>query len=216
MGIYTISVPGLKGCYTDGTSGRWVLWNMKIFIGFEDFKAGTMKNAVFWDVVPCRSCENQRFGGKYHLHGATSQKMAFFMKIFDYAYLSLFLWWGAGLMLLLFSISFSILVSGLYMSFPVSIVNFPVLSHLQNLISRCSYTDTSCPVGEVSSFYKSQQSRCLPSFHLKMQTDLVSKRLCSSEHQTMNEVQELNNSECYVQLDSNLRTDHLFSQLCIT
>jgi hypothetical protein len=28
-----------------------------------------MKNAVFWDVAPYRSCEmNQRFGGMYHLH----------------------------------------------------------------------------------------------------------------------------------------------------
>jgi hypothetical protein len=30
-----------------------------------------MKNAVFWDVAPCRSCVNRRFGGTYrlHLHG---------------------------------------------------------------------------------------------------------------------------------------------------
>jgi hypothetical protein len=27
-----------------------------------------MKNAVFWDVAPCRSCVNQPFGGKYRLH----------------------------------------------------------------------------------------------------------------------------------------------------
>jgi hypothetical protein len=27
-----------------------------------------MKNAVFWDVAPCRSCVNRRFGGTYHLH----------------------------------------------------------------------------------------------------------------------------------------------------
>jgi hypothetical protein len=24
-----------------------------------------MKNAVFWDVTPCGSCKNQRFGGTY-------------------------------------------------------------------------------------------------------------------------------------------------------
>jgi hypothetical protein len=24
-----------------------------------------MKNAVFWDVAPCRSCVNRRFGGTY-------------------------------------------------------------------------------------------------------------------------------------------------------
>jgi hypothetical protein len=28
----------------------------------------TMKNAVFWDVVPWRSCMNRRFGGTYSLH----------------------------------------------------------------------------------------------------------------------------------------------------
>jgi hypothetical protein len=27
-----------------------------------------MKNAVFWDVVPCRSCVNRRFGGTYRHH----------------------------------------------------------------------------------------------------------------------------------------------------
>jgi hypothetical protein len=27
-----------------------------------------MKNAVFWDVVPCISCVNRRFGGTYPLH----------------------------------------------------------------------------------------------------------------------------------------------------
>jgi hypothetical protein len=28
----------------------------------------TMKNAVSWDVAPCRSCVNRRFGGTYRLH----------------------------------------------------------------------------------------------------------------------------------------------------
>jgi hypothetical protein len=30
-----------------------------------------MKNAVFWDVAPCRSCVNPRFGGacRFHLQG---------------------------------------------------------------------------------------------------------------------------------------------------
>jgi hypothetical protein len=27
-----------------------------------------MKNAVFWDVTPCGSCNNLRFGGTFHLH----------------------------------------------------------------------------------------------------------------------------------------------------
>jgi hypothetical protein len=28
----------------------------------------TTKNAVFWDVAPCRYCVNRRFGGTYGLH----------------------------------------------------------------------------------------------------------------------------------------------------
>jgi hypothetical protein len=73
-----------------------------------------MKNAVFWDVEPYRSCVNRRFGGTYRLHlltlvprsriflprrrrryvppkrqitqdlhGATSQKTAFFIQNLD-------------------------------------------------------------------------------------------------------------------------------------
>jgi hypothetical protein len=30
--------------------------------------ASSVKNAVFWDVAPCRSCVNRRFGGTYRLH----------------------------------------------------------------------------------------------------------------------------------------------------
>jgi hypothetical protein len=40
----------------------------KIHVRFEVFTAVTMKNAVFWDLGPCRSCMNRRFGGMYHLH----------------------------------------------------------------------------------------------------------------------------------------------------
>jgi hypothetical protein len=40
----------------------------KSFERFEVFTAVTMKNAVFWDVAPCRSCVNRRFGGTYLLH----------------------------------------------------------------------------------------------------------------------------------------------------
>jgi hypothetical protein len=34
-----------------------------VYIRFEVFMAVTMKNSVFWDVIPCGSCKNQRFGG---------------------------------------------------------------------------------------------------------------------------------------------------------
>jgi hypothetical protein len=33
------------------------------FIRFEIFTAVTMKKGVFWDVTPCGSCKNRRFGG---------------------------------------------------------------------------------------------------------------------------------------------------------
>jgi hypothetical protein len=32
-------------------------------VTFEVFTAVTMKNCVFWDVTPCGSCKNRRFGG---------------------------------------------------------------------------------------------------------------------------------------------------------
>jgi hypothetical protein len=39
-----------------------------VMLRLEVFTALTMKNAVFWDEVPCRSCVNRRFGGTYRLH----------------------------------------------------------------------------------------------------------------------------------------------------
>jgi hypothetical protein len=32
-------------------------------VRFEVFTAVTMKNDVFWDITPCGSCKNRRFGG---------------------------------------------------------------------------------------------------------------------------------------------------------
>jgi hypothetical protein len=36
---------------------------MSISVRFEVFTAVSMKNCVFWDVTPCGSCKNRRFGG---------------------------------------------------------------------------------------------------------------------------------------------------------
>jgi hypothetical protein len=33
------------------------------YVRLEVFTAVTMKNGVFWDVTPCGSCKNRRFGG---------------------------------------------------------------------------------------------------------------------------------------------------------
>jgi hypothetical protein len=38
------------------------------YVRFEVFTAVTRKNAVFWNVAPCRYCINRRFGGTYGLH----------------------------------------------------------------------------------------------------------------------------------------------------
>jgi hypothetical protein len=34
----------------------------KLNVRFGVFTAVTIKNAVFWDVMPCGSCKNRRFG----------------------------------------------------------------------------------------------------------------------------------------------------------
>jgi hypothetical protein len=46
-------------------------------VRFEVLTAVTVKNAIFWDVAPCRFCVNQRIGED--LHRATSQKTAFIL-----------------------------------------------------------------------------------------------------------------------------------------
>jgi hypothetical protein len=38
------------------------------------FTAVAMKNAVLWDVAPCRYCINRRFGGTYRLHVQSRKK----------------------------------------------------------------------------------------------------------------------------------------------
>jgi hypothetical protein len=48
-----------------------ICWNAELclnYVRFEFFTAVTMKNTVFWDLMPCGSCKNRRFGGTYGLH----------------------------------------------------------------------------------------------------------------------------------------------------
>jgi hypothetical protein len=52
----------------DDVKGFWIPVQTLNYIRFEVFMAVTMKNAVFWDVAPCRSCVNRRFGGTYRLN----------------------------------------------------------------------------------------------------------------------------------------------------
>jgi hypothetical protein len=73
------------------------------FARFEAFTAVTMKNAVFWDVAPCRSCVNRRFGGTYrlHLHGTTSSQrhipedaiLQQLFRDFDVTYVHCYVYW---------------------------------------------------------------------------------------------------------------------------
>jgi hypothetical protein len=49
-----------RGKYITSVTGN-KLWEI---VRFEVFTAVTMKNGVFWDVTPCGSCKNRRFGGK--------------------------------------------------------------------------------------------------------------------------------------------------------
>jgi hypothetical protein len=44
-----------------------VLKTRKYSVRFEVFTAVTMKNGVFWNVKPCGSCKNRRFGGTWRL-----------------------------------------------------------------------------------------------------------------------------------------------------
>jgi hypothetical protein len=61
--------PRSVGVITRRTDGKgiqhiWKGWDRyKCCIRFEVFTAVTMKNGVFWDVTPCGSCNNRRFGG---------------------------------------------------------------------------------------------------------------------------------------------------------
>jgi hypothetical protein len=41
----------------------YILADRIIDVRFEAFTAVTMKNGVFWDVTPCGSSKNPRFGG---------------------------------------------------------------------------------------------------------------------------------------------------------
>jgi hypothetical protein len=46
-------------------------------VRFEVFTAVTMKNGVFWDVMPCGSRKNRRFGGTYRgILGISSQSVS--------------------------------------------------------------------------------------------------------------------------------------------
>jgi hypothetical protein len=59
-GICGVYHKGFLGCHDEC---------MKLLdcLRLEVFTAVTMKNAVFWDVMPCGSCKNRRFGGTWRL-----------------------------------------------------------------------------------------------------------------------------------------------------
>jgi hypothetical protein len=64
-----------------------ILKTRKYSVRFEVFMAVTMKNGVFWDVMPCGSCKNHFL---QEPHGVTSQKMPFFIENTMFQKLDLF------------------------------------------------------------------------------------------------------------------------------
>jgi hypothetical protein len=44
-------------------------------VKLEVFTAVTVKNDVFWDVMPCASCKNRRFGGTWRLPSKESYRL---------------------------------------------------------------------------------------------------------------------------------------------
>jgi hypothetical protein len=46
---------------------EWLMSNVRKDVRFEVFTAVTMKSGVIWDVTPCGSCKNRRFGGTQRL-----------------------------------------------------------------------------------------------------------------------------------------------------
>jgi hypothetical protein len=63
--------PCMMGCIVIYQMGHNFFNEPALFIYMKEpevFTAVTMKNAVFWDVAPYRSCVNRRFGRMYRLH----------------------------------------------------------------------------------------------------------------------------------------------------
>jgi hypothetical protein len=61
--IIRVTEIGELGTTLAVTSNRRTLRRNSASVRFEVFTAVTMKNGVFWDVTPCGSCKNRRFGG---------------------------------------------------------------------------------------------------------------------------------------------------------
>jgi hypothetical protein len=53
---------GTQRLHHHGEKNRWTR-NKVSRAKFEVFTAVTMKNSILWDVTPCGSCKNRRFGG---------------------------------------------------------------------------------------------------------------------------------------------------------
>jgi hypothetical protein len=61
----------------------YLLKNKVLYVSFEVFTAVTMKNAVFWDVIPCRSCVKRRLPrGSFSL--PPSLPVLIYLGVFDW------------------------------------------------------------------------------------------------------------------------------------
>jgi hypothetical protein len=68
--FYHLEISPLMHPWSFQKRESWIFNNENTLfdVRFEVFTAVTMKDVVFWDVVPCRSCVNRRFVGTYRLH----------------------------------------------------------------------------------------------------------------------------------------------------
>jgi hypothetical protein len=60
--LMTKAIRSLETSVLARTTRLIISENDILHVRFEVFTAVTMKNGVFWDVTPCGSCKNRRFG----------------------------------------------------------------------------------------------------------------------------------------------------------
>jgi hypothetical protein len=63
------------------------------YVRFEVLPTVTMKNGVFWDVTPCDSCNNRRFGGTQCLHNQGDKNRLLVRLTLFLVHRFLSLWW---------------------------------------------------------------------------------------------------------------------------
>jgi hypothetical protein len=67
--VQTVAGPSIGCGIRDPVSNTLFIYLfIYLFVRFEVFTEVTIKNGIFWNVTPCASCKNRRFGGTQRLH----------------------------------------------------------------------------------------------------------------------------------------------------